>query len=167
MSEGYVNAENSVGHVLEPSYIKLLYYSKSLLEIVNSGSVYCGGAHPSNYYNLSLFDADTGESVDLTALFTVYSEDEKGRQSLSAEFETVLLKYLDQGHHCIIDEVVGELSNNTIALHMTQENTVAVKFESMGHAAFVCELDDIAVIPIDALRDLALPGAVKYFPMLK
>ena len=166
LAEGYVNAESSVGHAMESPYFEILYYGESLLEIAESSTTYCGSAHPSHYYNLRLFDTETGEQVDLTAMFTVYDEDDAGRESISPEFETVLLKYLDKGHQCIMEEAVSELSNNSIALHMTQDNTVSVKFDSMGHAAFVCELDDIAVIPIEALRDLALPAAAKYFPML-
>ena len=162
LAEGYSDPSDSVGHKLEDSQLIVEYYAPPLLEVSFSGSFYCGGAHPSNVYSVINFDTESGEAIELQSLFNVYKDDSDSA-TLSDDFKLVLLKYIDKGHQCLENMSIDEFDLDDIEFHITTENHVAIKFISLGHAMFVCELDDIANIPVIALKQFALPEAAKYF----
>ena len=162
LAEGYTDPSDSVGHKLEDSQLIVEYYAPPLLELSFSGSFYCGGAHPSNVYSVINIDTESGEELELTSLFAIY-KDESESTALSDEFKSILLKHIDKGYQCLEEMSMDEFDLAYIEFHITKENYVAVKFASLGHALFACELDDIANIPVTELKQFALPEAAKYF----
>ncbi len=139
------------------------YYKKPFLLLSYSGSIACGGAHPNNYYDQYLFDLQSGEEIALRDLFTLYTKDKEGEEEIDPRFKTLLHKYREDEE----DECYSEKeSYYSFVLYPSSQKRIAVRLTEMGHAAFACELEPIARIPITEMKALALPTAYRYFPSL-
>ncbi len=166
LSEAYINARDAVGYVMDHPDFETDFYHPPLLEISYSGSIYCGGAHPSNFYNITVIDTAVGHAIDLKSLFNIYQDDD---ETLSDVFKSILLRHIDQDktNECLYEG--GDVPNlGSLDFHLAfKENHIGVKYIGLGHAMFVCELDDIATIPVIELKSLARSDADNYFSVLK
>ena len=166
LSDGYSDAKSAVGHTMDYPDFEINHYHPPLLEISYSASIYCGGAHPSNFYNITVIDTSIGHTIDLKSLFNLYQDDD---EILSNAFKSILLRHIDQDktNECIYEDVESP-DLYSLDFHLARkENHIGVKYIGLGHAMFVCELEDIATIPVIELKSLALPEAANYFSILK
>ena len=61
---GIISEQRQESETPEPEFAyEVLYASPTLLSIAESGSVYCGGAHPSNYVTPKTFDLVTQRQI--------------------------------------------------------------------------------------------------------
>jgi hypothetical protein len=166
MDQGYVHKGFGVGKssMQEGGDLVVEYYRDPFLLLSYGGSVDCGGAHPSNYYDHYLFNTHTGQNIDLNEAFDLYRDAE--HTALRPAFGALLTRYqspnsnLDEGQSCYDPKT----SDYSVELYPATHNRIAVYLVGMGHAAFVCETAPIALIPVKALRPLARPKAIHYFP---
>ena len=160
---GYFDVSPAVGHNMMKGAESFDFriYENRLIEISFSGSVYCGGAHPSNYYTTHTFDLRTGKKVDLNSLFTMYTST-RDTNTLTPYFLNLLKKYRVEKHNCL-DGVMEENEIDDVELNISKKGFISARLIGMGHAAFVCELDSLAFIPLKALRKIARPDAKSYF----
>jgi len=145
--------------------MRVEYDRKPFLLLSYSGSIYCGGAHPNNYYDQYLFDLRSGEEIALRDLFAIYRKDKEGDEKIDPRFKKLLLKYrvAKKGDDCYHEED----SYYSFVLYPASCNRIAVRLTGMGHAAFACELEPIARIPVREMKPLALPAAYRYYPSLR
>ena len=166
LSEGYSNASSAVGHIMDLPDFEVDHYHPPLLEISYSASIYCGGAHPSNFHDITVMDTSVGKAIDLKSLFSLYQND---GETLSDAFKSILLRYIDNDktNECIYEKT-DTPSLDSLDFHLAKaENYIGIKYMGLGHAMFVCELEDIATIPVVELKSLARPEAAHYFSVLK
>jgi len=50
------------------------------------------------------------------------------------------------------------------ALYPADSDIVAVRLIGMGHASFACELEPIALIPLNEMKPFTTQEALKYYP---
>ena len=62
----------------EDETIRLTYASPRLVSWTESGSLYCGGAHPANHHNSYTYDLETGAPLQFSRLFSAWVPREWG-----------------------------------------------------------------------------------------
>lgn len=125
-----------------------------------SGSIYCGGAHPNNYSIRYTMDVASGALLDLSAMF-LDAEDNRPGESLAA-FVRVNRKKpapggFDAEHEkeCGIDELIGEylsagLRRDGDGVH------VVFGLQNLPHAINACA-DDLLDLPSAEVEHLLTP----------
>ena len=158
--------DGEVDTVYDVYALDIVYYHKPFLLLSDEGSSYCGGAHPNNSYVQYLFDLNSGAEIDYTQLFYIYDKDKEGDEVIMPAFKRLLDQYLVK--HNEIDTCYNkEMNRYDFVLNPAHNAQVAVRLTGMGHAAFACELEPIALIPIIKMKPFAKKEAGKYYPVLK
>jgi len=167
INEGYIETGNGIGKSVmrEGGDVHVKYNHNPFLLLSYGGSIFCGGAHPSNYYDLYLFDSRTGERIYLEEMVSIYHEDENEYRSINPVFKILLESYLlredEVNENCYSHE-----DNSNFLLYPSKYSKVSVYLTGMGHAGFVCETEPIALIPIEKLMPFILPKYQAYFKKL-
>lgn len=131
------------------------------ISLRNSGSGYCGGAHPNHFSSLVVYDRDSGAEVDPSAWFkpgmlNFYDwegeiEPKPVKRSIAglsgALAKAVLARWpaLDEGDECGMPDMIG---NTGWVIGLTREGPVFVP--QMPHVIFACTEE--VVIPWKVAR---------------
>jgi len=166
MDDGYIHipeTNSGIGRssMREGEDFRVEYYHPPFLLLSYAGSIYCGGAHPYNYYDHYLFDLHTSKTISLNDLFDFYTVTSDGEASLTPAFQTVLEKHLiDEQKECYEETGYFEA-------YPAEKNRIALFPIGLSHAMFACATEPVAFIPLKEIAPFAKPGTQKYFPMLK
>ena len=129
-------------------------------------SSYCGGVHPNYTYEQYLFDLNNGKEIYYTDLFKIYQTDKEGNEVEKPAFQTLLRQYLLKESETI--DCYQENDNiYHFELYPAEGEKIAVRLTGMGHAAFSCELEPIALIPVEKMKPFITQEALKYYSKLK
>ena len=146
------------------------YLSETLLTVVESGSTYCGGAHPNNHYDPFTLDLIHGGYLDFNRLFPIRSSHDN-----QMELEPVLANFISEKMKSVsnlapassdMDSDLETECKNVLLEYLDFEfdepDKIAFVISGIGHAMGVC-LGPRIIIPISALKAILKPDAEAYF----
>lgn len=138
------------------------YVSPKLMGWTESGSIFCGGAHPDNSTNSFLLDIGRGELLAMPDLFRdwtagrpspalvefVRAHRTKPDDDVGREFEA----------ECGMDDLIGEYLSARPARAADGSTVVVFGLEGLPHAINACA-EDLLEVPVDAVRRYLTPQA--------
>ncbi len=141
------------------------YTAKQIFSIYASEAFYCGGAYPTNDYNISLtFDLKTGKLVGFEELFRSYETDK------TEILKAIFAKQIERSEKLVSS---GKIKENTCdgdpdlwSLENLESSTFAFNFASQGlrvqpvwsHALEACA--ERVTVPYAKLGKFAAPGGI-------
>lgn len=144
---------------MDETYSEVHALTPRLMTWQESGSTYCGGAHPNNYSNRYTMDVAAGEILSLSDMFADAADNRPG-ESLAAFVRDNRRKpvkdfEIEHDEECGMDDLIGEYLSAGIrrdgdALH------VVFGLENLPHVINACA-DDLLDLPAAEVRDLLTP----------
>ena len=154
----------------ESEEIGVRYLSETLMTVVESGSTYCGGAHPDNHYDPFTLDLIKGDYLDFNRLFPVRRSHED-----QSDFDPVLVNFIREKMKSASNRAPApsdmasdsDTDCNDVLLEyldfeFDEPDKISFVVSGIGHAMGVC-LGPRMIIPIRALKPILKPGAEAYF----
>lgn len=182
---GYNSDAGSLGG-WDEEQVEVLYLSPTVMTWTESGSLFCGGAHPYNHHEFTNLDVASGQPLDLSRIFTGWVAtnydneivDLEGAPANPSEYqwgpnEELLafvnahratneeLGFTDGEDGCPIDELIA----SNLAIAFKADDRVLFSMDGLPHVAVACG-SDLYEAPITDLRELLTPEAADYFPTL-
>lgn len=165
--------------------VGLSYLSPTVLGWTESGSTWCGGAHPNNHFYSFLIDTRTGSELPLARIFrdwvatssiADYDASVDPAQALLAPedyywapgqdlIDYVLANYTvddpDHAQECGIEELIA----SNLDVRFAPGDKVVFTLADLPHAIHACT-EDLLTVPLADIPELLAPTAVDYFPSL-
>jgi hypothetical protein len=174
-------AAGSLGSI-DGENVKVEFLSAALMSIRESGSTYCGGAHPNNHSDPYVIDIARGEFLDWNRAFDAFVEGEYGAVEPSSTLTALArrvamdVRYVHRGlkpsPHAGEDDPVDTHGDDLIeyagcglwpaylGLSLESPDRLVFNVTGVGHALGVC-LGPHASLPFSALDDLLTPSHIK------
>ncbi|MDP3523961.1 MAG: hypothetical protein Q8S27_05230 [Hoeflea sp.] len=172
----------------EDETIVMTYLSPRLVSWVESGSTWCGGAHPNNHSRSYALDARTGEPLAIAKVFKDWvataraTDDDDGSQIDQAAAMAAPADYYWAAGQPLIDHVVAnrvpvgdadfeaecgidELVATNLAVRFVPGDQVVFTLEDLPHAINACG-EDLLTAKLSDIPQLLAPTAGTYFPAL-
>lgn len=140
--------------------IKVSYLSRSLMSVVESGSTYCGGAHPNNHYDPFVLDLLNGGYMDFTRLLKGAKYGEYGLE-LGSPLMAKIRKAAAEQEADEGESGCAEYLPEFMALMFDRPGKLSFVISGIGHARGVC-LGSGVSLSFKALKPLLKPGARAY-----
>ncbi len=145
------------------------WLSPALMTVSESGSLYCGGAHPNNHFDPYTFDLLRGEYLDWNRIFDAYVPGEDGLRTesptLLALMEKARAPLAAQNTKVAADddslEDCSDLWPSYLALSIASPGELVLSVSGIGHAMGVC-LGPHASLPFKALQPHLKSGGQAY-----
>lgn len=144
--------------------IGVRYLSASLMSVAESGSTFCGGAHPNNHYDPFTLDLVRGGYLDFSRLFPVRIRNKDGSEidPVLAKFISAKLKPGKSRNTSDTDTDCGDVLLEYLDFEFDEPDKISFVVSGIGHAMGVC-LGPQLVMPIHALKPILKAGAKAYF----
>jgi hypothetical protein len=165
--------------------IRVEYLSPMVMSWTESGSIYCGGAHPSHFANAYTLDVRRGEPLDLSRILRgwvarPFGEDKiadiaKARADPGSynwgpdeELKAFLLKRAEEKDPELAKECeFKDMLREHLQVSFKREDRAVFSLAGLPHAiSGVCQ-GEFFEAPLAELRPFLTPGAAEYFPSLK
>ena len=145
------------------------WLSQALMTVTESGSLYCGGAHPNNHFEPYTFDLLRGEYLDWNRIFEAYVPGENGWRTesptLLALMEKARAPLAAQNAKVAADddslEGCSDIWPSYLALSAASPGELVLSISGIGHAMGAC-LGPHATVPFKDLRAYLTPGGQAY-----
>lgn len=153
------------------------WLSPALMTVTESGSLYCGGAHPDNHFEPYTFDLLRGEYLDWNRVFDAYVPGEEGERKASPTLLALVDKVRkplpapsaepDPGADADADadatslDACSDVWPSYLALGTQAPGALTLSVSGIGHAMGVC-LGTHATVPFKDLAPYLKPGARAY-----
>lgn len=155
--------------------ISVAYLSPTLMTIIESGSTYCGGAHPNNHFNPFTLDLTRGEYLDFNHLFkltTAVAADQNDNQlkrGFSPELMNLIVEAQKTGRYqkqCVEDSDDGgdiclKLLPDLLSLYFREPDKLVLGISGAGHAVGCCN-GGLIELSFKSISSILLPEAGKY-----
>lgn len=164
--------------------VTLSYASPKLVSWVQSGSLWCTGAHPYNHIDSYTFDVETGEPLDLAKVFSAWVPREWGAavdEVADAEAAAAnpdayfwgpsfgLIAYVrdnipsdlfdaELASECINPQAIAE----NLDIRFSERDAVTFTLSGFPHVISVCN-GDLFSAPLDEVKQFLGKGAAEYF----
>ncbi|AOJ43614.1 hypothetical protein WJ23_36480 [Burkholderia lata] len=148
--------------------VKVTWLSPAALGIVESGSTYCGGAHPNNHYDPVTFDLLRGTYLDWNRVIDATAAGKDGAPGTSpalVSFITRLRDKAESGAHPTDDHgdsmACADVFPEYLAFELDAPGKLSFSVSGIGHAMGAClgpQLD----VPFAALAPILKPGGSRY-----
>jgi hypothetical protein len=165
---GWTGGEGQGSNGIDGADVRIEYLTPRLLGLVENGSIYCGGAHPSNFENRHFADVQTGEPLQAERLLkgwvpknaegeeidptTILDENRQdyGPNAELVAFINARRNTSDAAH----DEECGisDLISSNMGVYFTPDALV-FNLKNLPHVIFACT-DDLVRVPIQDARTL-------------
>ncbi|WP_332688550.1 hypothetical protein [Devosia sp.] len=165
--------------------IALGYLSPTVLGWTESGSTWCGGAHPNNHFNSFVIDVRTGKQLalgkvlkdwvatrkigDYDAVVDQAAALEAPEQYVWAAGQSLIDYVLDNyapGDAGFAEECgIEELITTNLGLRFASDDKVVFTLEGLPHVIHACT-EDLLTVSLSDIPDLLAPTASDYFPSL-
>lgn len=150
--------------------VKVAYVTPQILFIEESGSTYCGGAHPNNYWTRMGYDLKTGGALDMNRLLKLYTKpagwQEGDELPDTAEFKALQAKLKPKSPWFVggadIPECLAEDLGYGYSLSFNAKGLV-FSLTDLPHVMGAC-MGEYYVVPYKDLKSLWRPEAKAYFP---
>lgn len=155
--------------------ISVAYLSPTLMTVIESGSTYCGGAHPNNHFDPFTLDLTRGEYLDFNRLFklTAAVAADQNDNQLERGFSPELMDLIavaKKSASCR-DSKCSDSKDETdicleqlpayLALYFREPDKLVLGVSGIGHALGCC-LGDQIELPFKSISSILLPEAGKY-----
>jgi hypothetical protein len=147
--------------------IHVNFLSKAIISISESGSIFCGGAHPNNHYDLANFDLIRGEYLDWNRIMHAYIPGEYGNQIASEPLRGFIEKASSNPKYLLNTSIDGEdyscaeVLPEYLALSFAVPDKLSFNVSGIGHAMGVC-LGPQLEVPFKKIKPLLKPTAKAY-----
>ncbi|VWC30799.1 hypothetical protein [Burkholderia lata] len=148
--------------------VTVTWLSPAALGIVESGSTYCGGAHPNNHYDPVTFDLLRGAYLDWNRVIDATTAGADGAPATSpalASFITRLRDKAESGAHPTDGDgdsmACADVFPQYLAFELDAPGKLSFSVSGIGHAMGAClgpQLD----APFAALAPILKPGGSRY-----
>jgi hypothetical protein len=166
--------------------VEVTYLSPTVLTWTESGSTYCGGAHPNNHYDSYIVDVRTGAPLALGKVFKDWIANGKmedyGAEVVQADAVEAPQDYFWAAGQPLIDYVlahrtsdedfdfeaecgIDELIRTNLGIRFAPAEKVVFALQGLPHVNFACTVDLLTVDLAD-IPELLAPQAAQYFPGL-
>jgi len=144
--------------------IGVRYLSATLMSVVESGSTFCGGAHPNNHYDPFTLDLIQGGYLDFNRLFPVRTKSKDGSEidPVLANFISRKVKSEKKRNSPDQDTDCSDVLPEYLDFEFDEPDKISFVVSGIGHAMGVC-LGPQLVMPIRALKPILKAGAKTYF----
>ena len=169
----------------EDERVEVSYLTPTVMSWTESGSIFCGGAHPDNHRDIYNLDARTGKPLDLSLLFEDWVATKFG-DTAPADLAAARAKPDDyswgpdptlvdfvEAHRsksggAAPDDTCGtpELVASNLAIGFVRDDRVRFSLSALPNVIAACN-DDLFDLPIAQLKSLLTPEAAAYFPSLQ
>ncbi|WP_262031413.1 hypothetical protein [Microvirga sp. Mcv34] len=165
--------------------IQVEYLSPAIMSWSETGSIFCGGAHPSHIANAVTLDVKRGERFDVSRIFRSWVPSSIGdnkrvdlaqaRANPNAyswgpdnEFRAFLLKRAKEKGNDLPGECeLGDVIKDHLEVSFKQGDQAVFALNGLPHAiSGVCQ-GAFLEAPLRDFRDFLTPEAVDYFPSLR
>ena len=181
-NDGVAWAAGSLGG-WEDETVEVTYLTPTVMSWTESGSLFCGGAHPYNHHEFHNLDVRTGERLDLSRIFTGWIAREYGGDIVDlALARENPLDYRWMPAEALIDFVVThrtpgdpdfeaecgteDLIREYLAISFKHGDRVLFGLDGLPHVIGACG-DDVLELPLTELPpEFLAPEAAAYFPAL-
>ncbi|MEN5162437.1 hypothetical protein [Achromobacter kerstersii] len=171
MSSAYTNGNPAAGTLgsYDEESITVQWLSPALMTVTESGSLYCGGAHPDNHFEPYTFDLLRGEYLDWNRIFDAYVPDENGWRKETP----TLLALMEKARAPLADDALkgatedeslegcSDLWPSYLALGTEAPGVLTLSISGIGHAMGIC-LGTHAAVPFKDLAPIVKPGGQAY-----
>ncbi len=171
MSSAYTNGNPAAGTLgsYDEESITVQWLSPALMTVTESGSLYCGGAHPDNHFEPYTFDLLRGEYLDWNRIFDAYVPDENGWRKETP----TLLALMEKARAPLADDALkgatedeslegcSDLWPSYLALGTEAPGVLTLSISGIGHAMGIC-LGTHATVPFKDLAPIVKPGGQAY-----
>lgn len=138
------------------------YVSPKLMNWTESGSIFCGGAHPDNSTNSFLLDIERGELLAMSDLFRDWTSGRPSADLVELVRERRPLPSSDIAREfeeeCGMDDLIGEYLSARLGRAADGSTVVVFGLEGLPHAINACA-EDLLELPVDAIRQYLAPHA--------
>ncbi|QFS40969.1 polysaccharide deacetylase family protein [Burkholderia cepacia] len=148
--------------------VTVTWLSPAALGIVESGSTYCGGAHPNNHYDPVTFDLLRGTYLDWNRVIDAAATGKDGDPGTSPALVSFITRLRDKATHGqqVTDGESDSLScadvfPEYLAFELDAPGKLSFVVSGIGHAMGAClgpQLD----VPFAALTPILRPGGARY-----
>lgn len=186
--QGQYSAHSGVGTLgdYDNEEISITYLSPTVMNWIEAGSTWCGGAYPNNHADSFIIDVRTGKPLALASIFNdwlaTYKLDDFAAVVDQAVARAHPQDYLWAASQPLIDYVlahrvptddaefeaecgINDLIATNLGLRFAFGDKVVFTLEGLTHAIFACG-DDLLTVPLAAIPQLLAPTASDYFPAL-
>lgn len=152
----------------DDEHVTVTWLSPAALGIVESGSTYCGGAHPNNHYEPITFDLLRGTYLDWIRVIDATTADKDGDPGTSPALVSFITRLRDKATQ---SEQVTDGEGNSLscadvfpeylAFELDAPGKLSFVVSGIGHAAGAClgpQLD----VPFAALAPILKPDGARY-----
>lgn len=148
---------------------KIIFVDENLLVIEESGSTYCGGAHPNNTLSHTIYDLVKGEVFNANNYFYLYENFKSEYEFDKTKKYQDFLTKLDENSKYFIgvkeeefykDCIEGGLSHE-LSIHFDNKNVI-FSLENLPHVIGAC-MGDYFKVPYKDIMPLMRPEGKKFF----
>ncbi|HTJ56369.1 MAG TPA: hypothetical protein VL418_02230 [Devosiaceae bacterium] len=183
-NDSIADAAGSLGGY-DDETLEVSYLSATVMSWVESGSLFCGGAHPDNHRDVYNLDVRTGKPLDMSLVFKdwVPTPLDGGAPKDAESARAHPDQYTWGPDQALVDFVLAhrkklddpDLENDcgssgaihdSLALSFAEGDKVRFSLAGMPNVDAVCD-DDLFELPIASVKSLLTPKAADYFPALK
>lgn len=171
MASAYTDGNPAAGTLgsYDDEAVTVQWLSKALMTVTESGSLYCGGAHPDNHFEPYTFDLLRGEYLDWNRVFDAYVPGEDGWRKESPALLALMEKTraplaAANAKGATEDDSLESCSDlwpSYLALGTETPGVLTLSISGIGHAMGVC-LGTHATVPFKDLAPYLAPGGQAY-----
>jgi hypothetical protein len=151
---------------------KVKYLNRNLLVIEETGSTYCGGAHPQNSYFHSVYDLVKGTDFNFNYYFNFYTPDADNKDEMvqSAEYTELKKEFFPTSKYWIKQDIDAETlqyctGSDMKYLEFSQsfnKQGMVFSLEGLPHVSGVC-MRDYYLVPYKNLVPLMTKTGKQFF----
>ncbi|VWC30359.1 hypothetical protein BLA6993_06388 [Burkholderia lata] len=162
------SASGSLGGYDDDEHVTVTWLSRAAMGIVESGSLFCGGAYPDNHYDPVTFDLLRGAYLDWNRVMDATVAGKDGNPETSPALAGFITRLRDKATHGL---QVTDGQGNSLSCADVFPEYLAFEFDApgklsfavsgIGHAAGAC-LGPQLNAPFAALTPILKPGGSRY-----
>lgn len=143
------------------------YINNDILVLEESGSTYCGGAHPNNTYDHTVWDMKTGKQIKESDLFTTYVKKGDYDEEATPEYKAFYNKVISDKKYILNNnELDPECKQQDDSwYHFTtypDKNGVIFSLEDLPHVVGAC-MGDYYIVSYKEMEQFMTPYAKTLF----
>ncbi|MGK8195871.1 hypothetical protein [Burkholderia cepacia] len=152
----------------DDEHVTVTWLSRAVLGIVESGSLFCGGAYPDNHYDPVTFDLLRGTYLDWNRVIDAAKAGKDGDPATSPALVSFITQLRDKATHGLqvtdgkdVSLSCADVFPEYLAFELDAPGKLSFVVSGIGHAMGAClgpQLD----VPFAALAPILRPGGARY-----
>ncbi|KVQ31268.1 hypothetical protein [Burkholderia cepacia] len=152
----------------DDEHVTVTWLSRAVLGIVESGSLFCGGAYPDNHYDPVTFDLLRGTYLDWNRVIDAATTGKDGDPGTSPALVSFITQLRDKATHGLqvtdgkdVSLSCADVFPEYLAFELDAPGKLSFVVSGIGHAMGAClgpQLD----VPFASLAPILRPGGARY-----